>query len=95
VVVIRCEAPTEPDNGNVSVSGYYYGAVAKFWCQSGYNMTGSDSATCQQTGNWSAPSPSCRLLSGYWLLFRLTQSAVFNSDQCKWFTGKTSLRDDP
>jgi len=53
-----------PDNGNMSVSGYYYGAVAKFWCLAGYEMSGNDSATCQQTGYWSSSSPSCVSLAG-------------------------------
>jgi len=56
--------PMVPDNGNMSVSGYYYGAVAKFWCLAGYEMSGNDSATCQQTGYWSSSSPSCVSLAG-------------------------------
>ena len=55
----------KPYKGNMSVSGYYYGSVAKFWCLSGHEMTGSDTATCQQTGNWSSPSPTCLSLAGY------------------------------
>ena len=70
IVVVRCEAPMKPDNGNMSVSGYYYGAVVKFWCLSGYELAGNDSAACQQTGSWSSPSPNCLSLSGYQRSFR-------------------------
>jgi len=64
-VVIRCEVPMRPDNGNMSVSGYYYGAVAKFWCLPGYKIAGNDSAVCEQSGSWSSASPNCVSLSGH------------------------------
>jgi len=78
---VRCEEPMRPVNGNVSVSGYYYGAVAKFWCLPEHRLNGSDSATCQQSGNWSSPAPECLPLAGYyWRLFlcHVSQAFIFS-----------------
>jgi len=55
----------KPDNGNFTVSGHHYDAVAKFWCLPGYEMAGNDTATCQQTGNWSSLQPNCLSISGH------------------------------
>ena len=61
-----CENPT-PVNGSVNAakspitSGYYYvGTDVSFSCDSGYNLIGSVSSTCQTNGSWNPSPPKCK-----------------------------------
>ena len=53
-----------PDNGNVSCSSGkvgvgYTGDTYSFTCNTGYELTGSDTKTCQSDGNWSGSDSMC------------------------------------
>ena len=53
-----------PANGNVSCSSGrsgvgYEGDTCSFTCDSGYELTGSDSRTCQSDGSWSGGDVIC------------------------------------
>ena len=64
-ILVTCHAPPF-SNGNMTVvrspnrgSGYPYGMTIKFTCQVGYIMTGVNTITCQENGQWSHIVPRC------------------------------------
>ena len=58
--VVDCESPgmiidgTEFEN-----NGTTYDSSITYECNLGYNMMGSDTITCQSSGQWSGPIPTC------------------------------------
>ncbi|XP_078583892.1 P-selectin-like [Branchiostoma floridae x Branchiostoma japonicum] len=60
--VVQCPALSNPTNGAVSYSSRNYGDVASYTCNTGYNMAGSSTRTCQSSGSWSYSAPSCRVV---------------------------------
>ena len=58
-VVVNCGSLTAPNNGAKSGSGVKYLSVVTFSCNTGYNLGGSSSRTCQSNGNWSGGTTSC------------------------------------
>ena len=38
----------------------YEGDTCSFTCSTGYELTGSDTRTCQSNGNWSGSDDVCR-----------------------------------
>ncbi|XP_065189567.1 sushi, von Willebrand factor type A, EGF and pentraxin domain-containing protein 1-like [Sycon ciliatum] len=54
-----CGAILEPVNGMFFTNGTTYGSMASFTCNIGYNLAGSSSITCPESGVWSASFPSC------------------------------------
>ena len=59
---IQCAAPangeiTSCSSGRVGVG--YEGDTCSFTCNTGYELTGSDTRTCQSDGSWSEGLPSC------------------------------------
>ena len=67
-VDVRCDDLSPPANGEmVSCSsgragvGYNYEEdTCNFTCNTGYELTGSDTRTCQSNGSWSGSSTDCR-----------------------------------
>ena len=53
--------PTLPpiDNGDVVVSGLSTGDTATYTCNSGYQLEGEPTRTCQANGLWSSTAPIC------------------------------------
>ena len=59
--VVDCGTLTNPANGLVSYSGRTtFGQTATYSCNTGYNLVGSSTRTCQATGVWSGSAPTCR-----------------------------------
>ena len=63
---IQCDSSSIiiPNNGNVScISGKvgvgYTGDTCSFTCNTGYELTGSDTRTCQNDGSWSGSDNFC------------------------------------
>ena len=56
---INCTDPGTPTNGTRNVVDFYYNSTVSYSCNTGYNLTGTASITCNATGLWSAPVPSC------------------------------------
>ena len=59
---IQCNNPA---NGNVSCTSSrtgvgYEGDTCSFTCNTGYELTGSDTRTCQSDGSWSGSDTVCR-----------------------------------
>ncbi|XP_003387839.1 PREDICTED: sushi, von Willebrand factor type A, EGF and pentraxin domain-containing protein 1-like isoform X2 [Amphimedon queenslandica] len=57
---IECGPLDSPDNGIVRVEGTTVGSVAKYTCNPGFKLSGSDMRTCQATGEWSGSTPVCQ-----------------------------------
>ena len=63
---IRCDDLSTPANGVIvsSSSGIvgvgYEGDTCIFTCNTGYELTGSDTRTCQSDGSWSGSDNVCR-----------------------------------
>ncbi|XP_065904304.1 receptor-type tyrosine-protein phosphatase delta-like isoform X2 [Dysidea avara] len=63
---IQCNNLTTPSNGvitscsSVSIGVGYEGDTCSYTCNTGYELTGSDTRTCQSNGNWSGSNDVCR-----------------------------------
>ena len=58
-IAIQCPALSDPENGAVSITGTGVGDTATYTCNSGYELSGSDTRTCQSNGEWSGSAPTC------------------------------------
>ncbi|XP_065899772.1 uncharacterized protein [Dysidea avara] len=63
---IRCDDLSTPPNGEITscsssrVGVSYEGDTCNFTCNTGYELTGSDTRTCQSNGSWSGSDDVCR-----------------------------------
>ena len=62
---MQCDHLSTPANGNVSCSSGRVGVgyerdTCSFTCNTGYELTGSDTRTCQSNGSWSGIDGVCR-----------------------------------
>ena len=63
---IRCDDLSTPANGEIMscssdmVGVGYEGDTCSFTCNTGYELTGSDTRTCQSNGSWSSTDISCK-----------------------------------
>ena len=56
-----CGTLTNPVNGQVNHTfGTTFGQTATYSCDTGYNLVGGTTRTCQATGVWSGSTPSCQ-----------------------------------
>ena len=61
LTVLNCGTLTNLANGQVShAAGTTYGKRATYSCNTGYNLVGSSTRTCQATGVWSGNAPRCQ-----------------------------------
>ena len=56
---VTCLLLVDPDNGQVIVGGVTVGSTARYICQSGFVLQGSDETTCLSSGTWSNLPPVC------------------------------------
>ncbi|CAH1248690.1 CSMD2 [Branchiostoma lanceolatum] len=61
--VIRCSSLDTPRNGGMSSYDNDYGSTVNFWCNDGYQLTGSSTRTCQGDRRWSGTTPYCDKVS--------------------------------
>ena len=59
-IVISCGALANPVNGQVGHTGTTFGQTATYSCNTGYNLVGGSTRTCQATGVWSGSTPTCQ-----------------------------------
>ena len=64
-LLVSCPSLVNPSNGVVSCSlgddGVpSYQDTCSFTCDTGYELTGSDTRTCQSNGSWSSSTAMCR-----------------------------------
>ena len=63
---IRCDNLSTPSNGEITscssgrVGVGYEGDTCNFTCNTGYELTGSDTRICQSDGSWSGSDDVCR-----------------------------------
>ena len=61
LTVVDCGNLTDPDNGQVNhTAGTTFGQNAAYSCNTGYNLVGDRTRTCQTIGNWSGSAPTCQ-----------------------------------
>ena len=66
IVDIQCDDLSVPSNGEITscssgrVGVGYEGDTCSFMCNTGYELTGSDTRTCQSNGSWSGSDDVCR-----------------------------------
>ena len=61
LIVVDCGNLTDSANGSVSQnSGTTFGQTATYSCNTGYNLVGNSTCTCQDAGNWSGSTPTCQ-----------------------------------
>ena len=48
----------------------YEGDTCSFTCNTGYELTGSDTRTCQSDGNWSGNDVTCLTGDSYHIVFK-------------------------
>ena len=61
--VVDCGTLTNPANGQVShTAGTTFGETATYSCNTGYNLVGDSTRTCQATGEWSGSEPTCECM---------------------------------
>ena len=59
--VVDCNALTDPANGQVSTTGgTTFGQTATYSCNTGYNLVGDSTRSCQANGDWSGSDPTCQ-----------------------------------
>ena len=59
--VVDCSALTDPLNGQVShTAGTTFGQTATYSCNTGYNLVGDSTRTCEADGMWSGSAPTCQ-----------------------------------
>ena len=56
---VDCGDLTNPENGRVEFVLTTYESLAKYYCNSGYNLVGTNTRTCQANGTWKNTAPSC------------------------------------
>lgn len=59
--VITCGDPGTPLNGQQAdvKNGYNYGGSVKFICKDNYTLSGTSEIFCEETKDWSSPTPKC------------------------------------
>ena len=64
LLLVSCPSLSEPSNGMINCSlgddGVpSYEDTCSFTCNTGYELTGSESRTCQSNGSWSGSNAVC------------------------------------
>ena len=57
--LLDCGVPASPADGNVHSPSTTYGSEASYSCNTGYNMNGAATRTCQAGGTWNGSVPTC------------------------------------
>ena len=59
IITVQCSTLSDPSNGRVSQQGNNPGDRASYTCNSGYELVGQSTRTCQNNGRWSGDAPTC------------------------------------
>ena len=58
---VDCGNLTDLANGSVNHTlGTTFGQTVTYSCDTGYNLVGDSTRTCQAAGNWSGSAPTCQ-----------------------------------
>ena len=58
-LAVDCGDPGTPTNGQHNLSSMTYNSVVTYTCDVGYTLQGSNSRTCQLSGQWNGSVPQC------------------------------------
>lgn len=58
--IVKCSPLKTPSNGRLSLTKTSFNGQAKFTCEDGFNLVGSETITCMANGNWSDSFPHCK-----------------------------------
>ncbi len=58
-LAVDCGSLTDPTNGTVDASPTTFMSTATYTCNTGYNINGGNTSTCQANGTWSGSEPTC------------------------------------
>ncbi|XP_030626723.1 uncharacterized protein LOC115809273 [Chanos chanos] len=63
---VECPLIPEPANGskNCTSEASVFGTLCSFDCDHGYRLHGHENVTCNQHGNWSGETPTCKVVPG-------------------------------
>ncbi len=59
-IIVTCPRLSDPQYGNVELSGLTVGSTAAYTCDGGFQLAGNKKRQCQPNGQWSGNDPSCR-----------------------------------
>ncbi|MEJ1282873.1 sushi von Willebrand factor type A EGF and pentraxin domain containing 1 [Cricetulus griseus] len=62
-IPVRCGEPPSIMNGYASGTNYSFGAMVAYSCHKGFYIKGEKKSTCEATGQWSRPLPTCHPVS--------------------------------
>ena len=94
LTAVDCGTLTDPANGQVNhTAGTTFEQTATYSCDTGYNLMGNNTRTCEATGEWSWSEPTCERMfvlflysySGFFLIgetFRKRLTEVFRINFC-------------
>lgn len=57
--LVDCGDPGTPENGFRIGSKHEYGSEVSFSCDPGFQLSGSQTRSCQSSGRWSGTLPVC------------------------------------
>ena len=65
IIIVTCPSLTDPNNGTITCSFgddgvLSYEDTCSFTCNTGYELTGSDTRTCQSDESWNDTEIMCR-----------------------------------
>lgn len=58
--IVKCEILKTPANGRMQLTKLSYKGTAKFRCEEGFKLVGSETLTCEGSGKWSDKVPFCK-----------------------------------
>ena len=59
-IIVTCAKLSDPRNGNVDLTGLTVGSTAKYFCNRGFELKGSQVRNCLFNGQWSGSEPICK-----------------------------------
>ena len=61
-MICQCNNPPTIQNGqwNPSFGPYNCGSTVTYQCNTGFNLNGFSTLTCNQNRQWSGPAPTCQ-----------------------------------
>ena len=81
ILLVSCPSLSNPSNGMINCSlgddGVpSYEDTCNFTCNAGYELTGSDTRTCQSDGTWSDNSTMCEISEWFYYVTLLYSQFV-------------------
>ena len=86
--VVDCRTLSNPVNGQVNTTaGTTFGQTATYSCNTGYNLMGNSTRTCQATGQWNGSEPTCERM--LYISYQVCTGSKLNVHICRDNPGKS------